>query len=63
MLDRDQMTKIEVYGYGLSLSLTEITAELAKELTETGLSYEKFDELEVNESRTPMKMNVGSRRN
>jgi hypothetical protein len=43
------MTKIEVYGYGVSLSLTEITPELAKQLTETGITDENFDELEINE--------------
>jgi hypothetical protein len=43
------MTKIEVYGYGVSLSLTEITPELAKQLTETGITDENFDELEMNE--------------
>ena len=41
-------TKIEVYGYGLSFSLTEITPK-AKELTETGIANEDFDELELNE--------------
>jgi hypothetical protein len=38
-----------VYGRGVSFSLTEITPELAKQLTETGLSYDDFDELEMNE--------------
>ena len=40
------MTKIEVYGYGLSFSLTEITPELAKELTQTGVTEEQYDGLE-----------------
>lgn len=43
------MTKIEMYGRGVSFSLTEITTELAEELTKTGITYEKFDELEMNE--------------
>lgn len=34
-------------GYGLCLSLREITPELAKELTETGVTDENFDELEL----------------
>ena len=45
----EAMTKIEVYGRGVSFSLTEITPELAKELTATGLTEERFEELEENE--------------
>ena len=46
------MTKIEVYGRGVSFSLTEITPELAKELIETGITEERYAELEVDQLET-----------
>jgi hypothetical protein len=43
----DAMTKIEVYERGLSFSLTEITPELAKELTETGIHKDGYSSNEA----------------
>ena len=43
------MSRIQVHGRGVTLYVTEVSPEIAQELTETGVSIERFEEICASE--------------
>jgi hypothetical protein len=44
------MARIQVHGTGVTLYVTEISPEVAQELTQTGVSIERFEQIRLSES-------------